>query len=112
MEHDEKKSHRVKRKGLFTQISDNWKALAAIGVIFGTGIGGWNYTMAQVDDRVQVQVDAKVNKAMIDGAKQAAADAVKEQLPAISKQVAKDAAKEAIQELLKQQAEEKAKKGK
>lgn len=88
------------------EVSNSWKSFMVIGGIVVATILGWNYTMAQAEETAQKAVDAKVNTAMIDGAKKAAADAVKEQLPDIAKQVAKEVAKEVV----KQQKEEAAKK--
>ncbi len=84
------------------KIQKSWKSLAVIGVIIGASIGAWNYTMAQAKEVARTEVQATVNKEMIDGAKKAAADAVKEQLPQIAKQIAKEVA----QEVIKQQREE------
>jgi len=77
-------------------VRKNWAALAVIGAIIGASVGGWNYAMAQAADVAQKEVQATINKEMIDGAKKAAADAVKEQLPEIAKQVAKEVAKEVV----------------
>ncbi len=77
---------------LIDKVKENWQALAVIGGIVAASIVGWNYAMAQAKEVAQQAVEAKVNKAMIDGAKQAAADAVKEQLPAIAAEVAKQTA--------------------
>jgi ribosomal protein S7 len=53
--------------------------------------------MAQAKDVARTEVQATVNKEMIDGAKKAAADAVKEQLPAIAKEVARETAKAMVE---------------
>lgn len=75
------------------QVQENWKALAVIGAIAASAIGGWNYAMAQAADVAKKEVQATVNKEMVDGAKKAAADAVKEQLPIIAKAVADEVVK-------------------
>lgn len=80
------------------RIKRDWKAVTVIAGIVGGSIGAWNYTMARAEETANKAVDAKVNTAMIEGAKKAAADAVKEQLPAIAKQVAKEAAAEVIRQ--------------
>lgn len=74
---------------LLEQVKKNWQALAVIGAIIGVSVGGWNYAMAQSAEVARKEVQATVNKEMIDGAKKAAAEAVKEQLPIIAKEVAK-----------------------
>jgi type II secretory pathway pseudopilin PulG len=79
---------------LFEQVKKNWQALAVIGAIIGASVGTWNYAMAQAAEVAQKEVQATVNKEMIDGAKKAAADAVKEQLPIIAREVAKEVVKE------------------
>jgi len=76
------------------KVQSNWKAWAVIGTIIAVSIGGWTYAMGQVEATAQKAVDARINKAMIDGAKEATAQAVKEQLPAISKQAARDVVEE------------------
>jgi predicted negative regulator of RcsB-dependent stress response len=81
---------------MLAEIQKNWKALGVIGVIIGGTIFGWNYAMAQAKDAARTEVQATVNKEMIDGAKKAAADAVKEQLPAIAAEVAKQVAAEVV----------------
>lgn len=83
---------------LIDTINKSWKAWAVIGGIIATTIFGWNYAMAQVEKTAEAKVQATINKAMIDGSKDAAAQAVKEQLPAISKQVAKDVVDQLKQE--------------
>lgn len=86
---------RANRTGnLINKIQSSWKAWAIIGGIIGVSIFSWNYAMGQVETTAQKAVDARINKAMIDGAKDATAQAVKEQLPAISKQAAKDVVEE------------------
>lgn len=75
------------------QVQENWKALAVIGIIAASAIGGWNYAMAQVKETTKTEVQAQINKEMVDGAKKAAADAVKEQLPIIAKAVADEVVK-------------------
>jgi hypothetical protein len=78
-------------------IKKNWAAILVIGGICGTTIYGWNYAMAQAKEVARTEVQATVNKEMVDGAKKAAADAVKEQLPAIAKEVAKEVAKQVVE---------------
>lgn len=82
--------------GLLDSVNKNWKALTVIGVIAGGSIFGWNYAMAQAGEVAKKEVQATINKEMIDGAKKAAADAVKEQLPAIARQVANEVAQQII----------------
>ena len=91
-----KKTTSQKRQAtsLLSKINTNWKAWAIIGGIIGVSIFSWNYAMGQVEATAQKAVDARINKAMIDGAKEATSQAVKEQLPAISKQAAKDVVEE------------------
>ena len=79
---------------LLNKVQSSWKAWAVIGGIIGASIFSWNYAMAQVEQTAQKAVDARINKAMIDGAKEATATAVRDQLPAISKQAAKDVVEE------------------
>lgn len=79
------------------QVKKNWVALTFIGGIVGASIFGWNYAMAQAKDAARTEVQATVNKEMVDGAKKAAADAVKEQLPTIAKEVAKEVAKQVVE---------------
>ena len=83
--------------GFIERINRDWKALVTIGVIVVSSVYGWNYTMAQAADVAQKEVQATINKEMIDGAKKAAADAVKEQLPAIARQVAAEVAKQVVE---------------
>jgi len=83
-----------KANGLLNKVQSSWKAWAIIGGIIATSIFGWTYAMGQVETTAQKAVDARINKAMIDGAKDATAQAVKEQLPAISRQAAKDVVEE------------------
>lgn len=90
---------------LIERIKKDWLSLTVIAGIVGGSIYAWNYTMAAAEETAQKAVDAKVNTAMIEGAKKAAADAVKEQLPDIAKQVAKEVAKEVVKQ------QEEAKKG-
>lgn len=93
-----KKITRDSTSNLLAKVQSNWKAWATIGVIIGGSIFSWNYAMGQVEATAQKAVDARINKAMIDGAKDATAQAVKEQLPAISKQAAKDVVEELKQQ--------------
>ncbi len=79
------------------EIRKSWRSLAVIGGIVGTAILAWNYTMAQARDVARTEVQATVNREMIEGAKRAAADAVKEQLPEIAKQAAQEAVKALIE---------------
>jgi hypothetical protein len=83
---------------LLAQIQKNWAALLVIGGIVGSSIYGWNYAMAQAAETAKKEVQATINKEMIDGAKKAAAEAVREQLPIIAKEVAKEAARAVIEE--------------
>ena len=90
---------RAKRSVDFlNKIQSQWKSMAVIGGILITGIVGWNYAMAQVEKTAEKTTQATINKAMIDGAKDSAAQAVKEQLPAISKQVANEVVQQLKQE--------------
>jgi ribosomal protein S7 len=79
---------------LMDQIKKNWAAWLVIGGI----AGGTFYVIDMIDARAEEvarkTVQAEVNKAMIDGAKEAAKQAVKDELPKISKQVAKDVVQE------------------
>jgi len=83
-----------KKSDILNKIQTTWKAWAVIGGIIGVSIFSYNYAMGQVEITAQKAVDARINKAMIDGAKDATAQAVKEQLPAISRQAAKDVVEE------------------
>ena len=83
---------------LLNKVQSSWKAWAIIGTIIAASIFSWNYAMGQVESTAQKAVDARINKAMIDGAKDATAQAVKEQLPAISRQAAKDVVEELKQQ--------------
>ena len=89
----------TKKVSFITKINDNWKAWAVIGGIIVVSIGGWNYAMAQVEKTAEAKVNAVINKAMIEGAKEASKQAVKDELPAISRQVAIDV----VNELKKEQ---------
>lgn len=82
---------------LLKKISDNWKALTVIGTISIASVSGWNYAMASAAETARKEVQATVNKEMIDGAKKAAAEAVREQLPAIAKEVAQEVAKQVVE---------------
>lgn len=87
-----------KRPNFLNKIQSTWKSLAIIGGIIAFGIMGWNYAMAQVEKTAEKTTQATINKAMIDGAKDSAAQAVKDQLPTISKQVAKEVVEQLKQE--------------
>jgi hypothetical protein len=89
-------------------IDNTWKSIGIILGILGAGIFGWNYTMAQVKETAQTEVQATVNKEMIDGAKKAAKEAVTEAMAeqkAEMKKIVKEAAKEAAKEVIRQQKE-------
>ena len=77
--------------GFFERLKEDWAAVTLIVGMLTFGVLGFNYTMAQAKDAATTTVEAKVNKAMIDGAKEAARKAVEEQLPAIA-EAAADAA--------------------
>ena len=83
--------------GMLQQVDKTWKAIGIIIGIVARSIVGWTFTMAQAAEVAKKEVQATVNKEMIDGAKKAAADAVKEITPDIAKIVA--------QEMIKQQRE-------
>jgi hypothetical protein len=83
--------------GMLQQVDKTWKAAGIIVGIVAGSIVGWTFTMAQAAEVAKKEVQATVNKEMIDGAKKAAADAVKEITPDIAKIVA--------QEMIKQQRE-------
>jgi CheY-specific phosphatase CheX len=83
--------------GMLQQVDKTWKAIGIIIGIVAGSIVGWTFTMAQAAEVAKKEVQATVNKEMIDGAKKAAADAVKEITPDIAKIVA--------QEMIKQQRE-------
>ena len=83
--------------GILQQVDKTWKAIGIIIGIVAGSIVGWTFTMAQAAEVAKKEVQATVNKEMIDGAKKAAADAVKEITPDIAKIVA--------QEMIKQQRE-------
>lgn len=98
---------------MINSVQKNWKSMAIIGAIIATSIFGWTFAMGQVKQVAQDAVDQKVNKAMIDGAKEAAAKSVAEQLPAISKQVAQDTVREMmVQQKAEEDRKEVTKKGK
>jgi hypothetical protein len=83
--------------GILQQVDKTWKAAGIIVGIVAGSIFGWTFTMAQAAEVAKKEVQATVNKEMIDGAKKAAADAVKEITPDIARIVA--------QEMVKQQRE-------
>lgn len=89
---------RPKQQNFLSKISSTWKALAVIGGIIVVSIAGWTYAMDQVEKTAEKKTQAVINKAMIDGAKESAAQAVKEQLPEISKQVANEVVQQLKQE--------------
>ena len=98
---------------IINSVQKNWKSMAIIGAIIATSIFGWTFAMGQVKQVAQDAVDQKVNKAMIDGAQEAAAKSVAEQLPAISKRVAQDTVREMLlQQKAEEDKKEAAKKGK
>jgi hypothetical protein len=83
----------------FQKLKDDWASVTIIVGMLTMGILGFNYTMAQAKDAARTEVEVRVNKAMIDGAKEAAKKAVEEQLPTI----AEAAADAAVQKYAKQQ---------
>ena len=92
------------------KVDSTWASLAIIITIVAGSIVGWNYTMAAAEDVAVKATQATVNKAMIDGASQAAAEAVKQQLPAIAREVAKEVVKaqkeqDAVEKAEKEKAE-------
>ena len=88
----------AKKTSFLNKISSTWKAAAVIGGIMVVSIAGWTYAMDQVEKTAEKKTQAVINKAMIDGAKESAAQAVKEQLPEISKQVANEVVQQLKQE--------------
>jgi len=91
---------------ILKKVDNTWASVAIIITVLGSGIFGWNYTMAQVKDVAKTEVQATVNKEMVDGAKKAAKDAVTEAMAeqkAEMKKLVKEAAKEAAKEVIKQQ---------
>lgn len=87
-----------------SDVKKNWAALAVITGIMATTIFGYNYVLAQSKEVAKTEVQATINKEMVDGAKKAAADAVREQLPAIAKQVAEEVAKQVVEAQKKESA--------
>jgi F0F1-type ATP synthase membrane subunit b/b' len=94
--------------GLIESIKKNWAAIMVIGGI----VGATFYMISTLDARAaevaKKEVQATINKEMVDGAKKAAKEAVQdamaEQKEEIKKAV-KEAAKEAAKEVVKQQKE-------
>jgi hypothetical protein len=84
-------------------VKARWPLLiAAIGA---ATLGGWWELEAHAADIAEKTTQATVNKAMVDGARQAASDAVKdalkEQLPLMVKEVAQATAKAIVEEQTK-----------
>lgn len=82
---------------VLADVKRNWAGITVITAIMGATLFGYNYVLAQAKDTAKTEVQATINKEMVDGAKKAAADAVREQLPAIAKEVAKEVAKQVVE---------------
>ena len=90
-------------------IKKNWGGLTVITGIMGATLFGYNYVLAQAKDVAKTEVQATVNKEMVDGAKKAAKEAVAEAMAEQKEEIKKavrEAAKEGAKEVIKQQKED------
>jgi hypothetical protein len=88
---------------LIEQVKKSWAGVLVVGAIVGGTFYALNALDARAAEIAKKEVQATINKEMIEGAKKAAKDAVAEIVP----EVAKQAAREAVREMLAAQKEEK-----